>query len=300
MNYLYLTIVTLLLLAAAFFSQRYKIYLKAGPGGFGQTPFGFLRCMSVKFLLFIHRYDNLDVSDLQEHVQRGGLYAERWLTEKDVPVRAGEREPLCPYPTPQRHLVSTDFAGVSLESRSQDQLNYFVTLPHIYPEKVIFGSSHIERIGPALFAHPSVPNYEHLDRTRREICHIHIAPFSFCCDAPPTPPPQSDFITGVVKPYTPAHPPPAPQSLHILLSPGDAAFVIERKWAVRHVAGGRPPWPLVGLPSGFVFVYAPRNKDEEETVRAMCRAAIEFATSVKHGIAENVVGGRVVSEKADG
>lgn len=56
--------------------------------------------------------------------------------------------------------------------------------------------------------------------------HIHLAPFAFCCDAPPTPPPASEFRTGVIKPYTPSCSPPAPQSLHVTLSAKDAKFII--------------------------------------------------------------------------
>lgn len=37
------------------------------------------------------------------------------------------------------------------------------------------------------------------------------------------------------------------------------------------------------MPGGFVFVYAPRDEAEEETVRAILRASIAFATSDEHG-----------------
>lgn len=84
------------LLLASFAVYKYRVYLKAGPGGFGQHPVGFARCMCVKLLLWATGSDLLEVATLQQDIDAGGLNARGWLTEKDVPTRMGDREPLVP------------------------------------------------------------------------------------------------------------------------------------------------------------------------------------------------------------
>ncbi|KAL8286657.1 hypothetical protein RQP46_004185 [Phenoliferia psychrophenolica] len=256
------------LITAFLLLKSYSYYLSLGIGGFGQHPLGFVRAIATKVVLGVARVDLLNTKSLEASIKTGSIHAHGWLAEEDVPMRDGAREALGPFPVPQRHWAQLDYIRT--------------TLPSLFPSKVAFGSSHIERIGPALFAHSSIPPYPHLVQTRREILHVHLAPFSFDCPACPTPPPASKIKTGVFEPYTPLYPPPAPQSLHVTLSAKDAMLVIERKWGVRHMAAGTPPWPLVGMPEGFVLVYAPRNEREEEVVRAICRASVGFATSDEH------------------
>ncbi|KAM0756648.1 hypothetical protein T439DRAFT_352316 [Meredithblackwellia eburnea MCA 4105] len=263
---------------AAYMFNWYKAYVACGVGGFGQHPSGFVRCICVKFILWINGVDFLDTTGLDEVIRRDGLEATGWLQDGDVPLRRGEREKICPYPMPQRHWVRE-----RNEPLAKEQYTFFKSLPASYRGKIQYGMSHIERTGPGIFAHDDVPAYNHLTLSRREIAHIHVAPFSFCCSHPPPDGlPHSAFTTGVITPYEHLNMPEAPQSLHILLSAKDAKLVIERGWGARHAAGGTPPWPLKGMPHGFTFVYAPRDWEEEMVVRKILKAGVEFSTWEQH------------------
>ncbi|KZV81847.1 hypothetical protein EXIGLDRAFT_730531 [Exidia glandulosa HHB12029] len=64
---------------------------------------------------------------------------------------------------------------------------------------------------------------------------------------------------------------PGDGSVHVSLHPRDAAEVCEKGWGV--------PFPLAGiwvLDPGLVFVYAPRNDEELQTVLRIMDAGVEF------------------------
>lgn len=83
-------------LLLAYAIQSYKAYLSVGPGGFAQTTLGFGRCLAVKLLLRATGANPLDVDSLQAIIDKGCVESKGWLSEKDVPFRAGERKELCP------------------------------------------------------------------------------------------------------------------------------------------------------------------------------------------------------------
>lgn len=67
-----------------------------------------------------------------------------------------------------------------------------------------------------------------------------------------------------------AHIHPCDGSMHMILSPRDAAAVLEQGWGELHSLSGR----LGLLPASYTFVYAPRNETELQAVEAILMAAI--------------------------
>lgn len=59
-------------------------------------------------------------------------------------------------------------------------------------------------------------------------------------------------------------------SLHLVLHPADARTVIEAQWGERHPLCGVP---LLGIPTNYLMVYAPRDELELATVAMLFRRA---------------------------
>lgn len=68
-------------------------------------------------------------------------------------------------------------------------------------------------------------------------------------------------------------------SLHIALTPRDAALVIERGWGERMGLAGKG----FKLPSTLLLVYAPRNEGELEVVKNILSAGARFGVGDLHG-----------------
>lgn len=60
-----------------------------------------------------------------------------------------------------------------------------------------------------------------------------------------------------------AHVHPGQGSLHVVAAPADVATIVGAGWGERHPLAGRP---LLGLPDGYLFLYAPRDTSELDTV----------------------------------
>lgn len=125
---------------------------------------------------------------------------------------------------------------------------------------MVLASSKLELSGPALFTHPSIRVPRILAGTKGEFAHIHLQPYAFASPAP--------VINAVDYVSTPG---PAPQSLHLTLSPADAMLAIEKGWAVRHSASG-----MLGMPQTYVLIYAPRDEEELGIVEKLCDASVGF------------------------
>lgn len=67
-----------------------------------------------------------------------------------------------------------------------------------------------------------------------------------------------------------AHIHPSDGSMHMILSPSDAATVLAQGWGELHSLSGR----LGLLPASYTFVYAPRNEEDLQAVEAILLAAI--------------------------
>lgn len=74
------------------FLRGYQDYLSTGPGGFGQSYIGYIRCLFIKYLLKFHRVDYGDRKLLEVEGERD---SRRWLSEEHVPERIGDRPFLC-------------------------------------------------------------------------------------------------------------------------------------------------------------------------------------------------------------
>lgn len=70
-------------------------------------------------------------------------------------------------------------------------------------------------------------------------------------------------------------------SFHVVLSPADAAVVVDCKYGERFAVSGRKMWTgrLRGrvVPAGYVLLYPPRNKEEIQTVKQIVMAGIAYA-----------------------
>lgn len=73
------------------------------------------------------------------------------------------------------------------------------------------------------------------------------------------------------------------RSFHVVLSPADAATVVERQRGERFAIAGRHMWigRLKGrkVPAGYILAYTPRNVEEIHAVKRIITAAIAFALS---------------------
>jgi hypothetical protein len=65
-------------------------------------------------------------------------------------------------------------------------------------------------------------------------------------------------------------------SMHLCLTLKDAAVVLEKGWAERHLLAGDDSIGF-SVPRGLVLVYAPRNQDEANVCLRILRAALLFA-----------------------
>jgi Family of unknown function (DUF5519) len=83
-----------------------------------------------------------------------------------------------------------------------------------------------------------------------------------------------------------AHIHPSDGSMHMILSPSDAARVIEQGWGELHSLSGR----LGLLPASYTFVYAPRNAQDLQVVEAILLAAIGHMSGQVAQAGQRVVG----------
>ena len=61
-------------------------------------------------------------------------------------------------------------------------------------------------------------------------------------------------------------------SSHAILSAADAKLVLDSGWGERHGFAGR----VMGLPLGYVMIFAPRNMPEVDTIGMIARAAARY------------------------
>ncbi|KAM0753395.1 hypothetical protein T439DRAFT_197320 [Meredithblackwellia eburnea MCA 4105] len=265
-----------MLLLVPYIYKSYNSYIAHGPGGLGQHWKGWATSWIFTLAIWsagmaIHSTDTLFLERLIENGEN-----ERWLRDEDIPVREGLPPVMLPFPIPQRHLVESE--NIDLAAA---QLEIFTNLAQKYPHHLRFGCSKLEHDGPALFARqaPHAPSMDKFQPNPRlaplgELMHIHLCPFSFAYTYTP------NFCSPFEDNYAPL-PSPAPQSVHLTLSPGDAIAVIEKGWAVRHPASGNPPRPIPPLPAGLVLVFAPRDQVDLAVLSKMCEASAAFGAGIR-------------------
>ncbi|GAA5917503.1 hypothetical protein JCM6882_005492 [Rhodosporidiobolus microsporus] len=288
----------------------YRAFLRMGPGAFPPTVTGWALAWLCR-AVGLGRDREGDRKRWVEEVERqvegekreGGEGLVGWLREEDVPARKGEEPVLCEFPIPQRHPLQAPNSKLA-----EAQLAHLQSLASSHPTLLTLSQSRLEQHGPALFCAPSsplssAPSASAEDRflTGGEIVHLHEGPYAFpherafltAAGLPPAPsaesaktPSSSSFTPGL-----------APQSLHLTLSPPDAALVLSRGWGVRHpMSGYHPPfwarWLFgagekrtrgkgIPLPEGYVMIYAPRDEEELKVVERAFEASCAWMAGME-------------------
>lgn len=149
--------------------------------------------------------------------------------------RAGQR-PLVPaYAVPQRQLTQT----ISVEHLAQLK-SVFDAVVQAQAAQVQYQQSFYEKHNEAItLCHPGC-GHAHGLISHGEVAHIH----------------------------------PVDGSMHMILSPTDAAKVIEAGWGELHGLAGF----MNRLPVSYTFVYAPRDEQEIEVVKQLLDAAVAHMT----------------------
>ena len=106
------------------------------------------------------------------------------------------------------------------------------------PQTLELGPSKLEGGAPALFIREEIytPNHSSTRSSPREVFHVH-------CEAE--------------------------GSCHAILSAADAKLVLEKGWGERHGLSGRG----LGVPLGYVMIFAPRSVEEVKIIGMVARAA---------------------------
>lgn len=114
------------------------------------------------------------------------------------------------------------------------------------PQMLELGPSQIEGGAPAIFVSQKDyrSNHAHCSVSPREVFHSH-------CEAE--------------------------GSSHAVLSAADAKSVLDKGWGERHGVSGKG----LGIPLGYVMIFAPRSMEEVETVGMIARAAAIYGLEGK-------------------
>ena len=144
--------------------------------------------------------------------------------------RSGPRPRVAPHPIPQRQL--DQHAGTAMRQRLEAA---FEDAVRSGADLLHFKKSFFEKHCPAVTLKDPRCGHAFALASQGEIAHIH----------------ASDG------------------SMHMILSPSDAAAAMRAGWGERHALAGS-----LGLPATYLFVYPPRDEVELEVVRALLDAAI--------------------------
>lgn len=82
-------------------------------------------------------------------------------------------------------------------------------------------------------------------------------------------PPKHDYYTK--SPFEVFHMHETDGSVHCMLSAADARLLVQKGWGQRHGLNGR-----VGLPRGYLMIFAPRNDDELLVLEQIAKAAGQY------------------------
>ncbi|EPQ60210.1 hypothetical protein GLOTRDRAFT_134934 [Gloeophyllum trabeum ATCC 11539] len=154
---------------------------------------------------------------------------------EDIPARKGGRPQILPRPLPQRQKPEP------IPPKTKARLLTLMNKMHSeYPELLVLRKSQTEGGSTdAIYVKPDLLNRSSDSSILKlEVAHAH----------------------------------PQDASLHLLLSPADAAEVIKAEWGER--------FPLSYVPDGWIMVYAPRDDEELEIVEKIVRASVKYATGV--------------------
>ena len=149
--------------------------------------------------------------------------------------RLGARPRVGPHPVPHRQL--TDHAPPALRA----------TLAEAFAERARDDAGRLELVRSHFEKHT-------LAVTARAQCRGHPVARAACGEA--------------------GHIHPGDGSMHMILSPSDACYVIERGWGELHGLAGH----AFGLPPTYTLIYAPRDDAEVAAIMRILDAAIAYMT----------------------
>ncbi|KAL7416830.1 hypothetical protein BDY24DRAFT_412318 [Mrakia frigida] len=217
----------------------YRAWISYGTGGFPPNPLVYLVMSLFRFARLLFGADGRAASPLLKAGKRGSGRDQLKYIE-DLPERRGPRPTVIGRPVPHRHWGEQQPAAVTEAVSS-----YRSRLARLNPTLLVERTSNLERAGPSLGLHPEVltprEGKKFTDKWGKgEVVHVH----------------END------------------RSLHVALSPLDAANVIQVGWGER--------FPLAGLlsfvPVGYVMIYAPRDLEEVEIVNKVVLASCRWYT----------------------
>jgi hypothetical protein len=158
----------------------------------------------------------------------------------DLPSREGPRPEVWPYPVPHRQASQPG----TPHGRAR-AIDIFDAHAAQEPAVVTYRRSFFEKHGEALTVVDTTDSPPEIVVAHGEFAHIHAAD----------------------------------GSMHVILSPADAAQVLTRGWGERHPLAGS--WPA--MPLNYVLLYSPRSVDEAEVVGTIVTAAATYATGGARG-----------------
>ncbi|EXJ93622.1 hypothetical protein A1O1_02014 [Capronia coronata CBS 617.96] len=221
----------------------YKTYLSYGPGG---PPYNVLGWFVTSTVVRAMTIDGFDLRKCDKDLDRRTWLGPDWEKGAEKHVRTGGRPKIGPHPAPQRQL--DQLPGREVQEKL---LASFTSIVAHNPTLVQFKPSIYERRHEAIFIADTCPvttkdvlGYP----LPAEISHIHAT---------------TDY------------------SVHVVLSPRDAATVIRAGWGQLHGLAGLSVAGITVLPKSYVLLYAPRNEDEVHVVMEIVRASIGYMTQTE-------------------
>ena len=249
-----LSVLTILLLPLFRYAYLdYQGWYALGASGFPHNVFGWL----LQSLLRLRASRNLRDSSCYDLASKSNELERTSFLGDQLPARAGSAPKTGEWVVPHRQLEQVANEEIK---KACPQDSYFEWVAHILQalkeailhmvesesQSLEFGPSKLEGGAPALFISPNScgSNHTSCSLSPREVFHSHCT---------------------------------ADGSSHAVLSAADAKLVLDRGWGERHGFGGK----ALGVPLGYIMIFAPRTMQEVEIVGNIRRAAVRYGLEGK-------------------
>ncbi|KAL4944960.1 hypothetical protein BDV06DRAFT_62917 [Aspergillus oleicola] len=222
--------------------RDYESYIALGPGG---PPHNVLGWLVVRLIFNPLGREMFGTGMYERKIESG----EGVSFLSDLPARKGERPVMGGIAPPQRQVSQVPTTEV--KNKIMEAYNTFLDKNSHIVDRV---PSILERYTDAAHVCSNVPLTPVAREMKREICHVHGT---------------SDY------------------SVHVTLSPADCKKVIESGWAQRFPLSGSSIFKKLSLgrmshiPEEYVFIYAPRDEEEIETVMRILQASVRYVAGVE-------------------
>ncbi|KAL4975533.1 hypothetical protein BDW66DRAFT_137121 [Aspergillus desertorum] len=221
-----------------------EAYLALGPGGPPYNVFGWL-CVKLFFNPFKREMFGTRIYDRK--IADGDDSG--FLGVLELPQRKGERPAMGDFAAPQRQINQAP--SREIQQKLMAEYAAFLERNAHLVDRV---PSILERYTDAAHVCSHLPLTPVAKAMKKEICHVH---------------------------GTSDH------SVHVTLSPADCKRVIETGWGQRFPLAGSSIFRnntfgrLGTLPTEYLFIYAPRDEEEIDTVMRIIRASVQYVTGVR-------------------